>query len=105
MIKVMEAATPLTNITYTKNPEGAIYGYPPTTNNAFSNRITNSTPVEGLYLSSGWGTFLGSYYGGIMNGRDVCRLVMKDIKNNFRPPALTIRLQSVDWLYKNFNNN
>jgi prolycopene isomerase len=80
MIQVMEAATPLTNMKYTKNPEGAIYGYPPTTNNAFTNRVKNSTPVDGLYLSSGWGYIHGSYYGGIMNGRDVYRLVMKDIK-------------------------
>ena len=79
MIQVMEAATPLTNITYTKNPEGAIYGYPPSTKNAYMNRVKNSTPIDGLYLSSGWGYNPGSYYGGIMNGRDVCRLVMKDI--------------------------
>jgi len=79
MIQVMEAATPLTNITYTKNPEGAIYGYPPNTKNAYMNRVKNSTPIDGLYLSSGWGYNPGSYYGGIMNGRDVCRLVMKDI--------------------------
>ena len=55
MIQVMEAATPLTNITYTKNPEGAIYGYPPSTKNAYMNRVKNSTPIDGLYLSSGWG--------------------------------------------------
>jgi len=79
MIQVMEAATPLTNITYTKNPEGAIYGYPPNTKNAYMNRVKNFTPIDGLYLSSGWGYNPGSYYGGIMNGRDVCRLVMKDI--------------------------
>jgi prolycopene isomerase len=79
MIQVMEVATPLTNITYTKNPEGAIYGYPPSTKNAYMNRVKNSTPIDGLYLSSGWGYNPGSYYGGIMNGRDVCRLVMKDI--------------------------
>jgi phytoene dehydrogenase-like protein len=79
MIQVMEAATPLTNMNYTKNPEGAIYGYPPSTNNAFTNRVKNSTPIDGLYLSSGWGYNPGSYYGGIMNGRDVYRLVMKNI--------------------------
>jgi prolycopene isomerase len=79
MIRVMEAATPLTNITYTKNPEGAIYGYPPSTYNAYMNRLKNSTPIDGLYLSSGWGYNSGSYYGGIMNGRNVYRLVMKDI--------------------------
>lgn len=79
MIRVMEVATPLTNITYTKNPESAIYGYPPSMDNAFINRIKNTTPIEGLYLSSGWGNFSGSYYGGIMNGRDVHRLVMKNM--------------------------
>jgi len=79
MIQVMEAATPLTNITYTRNPGGAIYGYPPSVDNAFMNRVKNSTPIEGLYLSSGWGNFFGNYPGGIMNGRDVYRLVMKDI--------------------------
>jgi phytoene dehydrogenase-like protein len=79
MIRVMEASSPLTNITFTKNPEGAIYGYPPALNNAFMNRIKNSTPIKGLYLSSGWGSYWGSYPGGIMNGRDVYRLVMKDI--------------------------
>lgn len=79
MIQVMEAATPLTNITFTKNPEGAIYGYPASVNNAFMNRIKNSTPIDGLYLSSGWGYYCGSYTGGIMNGRNVYRLIMKDI--------------------------
>ncbi len=78
-IRVMEAATPLTNMRFTKNPGGAIYGYPPTTNNAFTNRVKNSTPIEGLYLSSGWGHYWGSYPGGIMNGRDVYRLIMKEI--------------------------
>jgi prolycopene isomerase len=79
MIQVMEAATPLTNITFTKNPEGAIYGYPNSVNNSFMNRIRNSTPIDGLYLSSGWGRNSGSYTGGLMNGRNVYRLIMKDI--------------------------
>jgi phytoene dehydrogenase-like protein len=79
MIQVMEAATPLTNITYTKNPEGAIYGYPPSVDNSFMNRIKNSTPIKGLYLSSGWGQNPGSYTGGLMNGRNVYRMIMRDI--------------------------
>jgi phytoene dehydrogenase-like protein len=78
-IRVMEAATPLTNITFTKNPGGAIYGYPASVNNAFINRVKNSTPIDGLYLSSGWGYYWGSYAGGIMNGRNVYQLIMKDI--------------------------
>ena len=79
MIQVLEAATPLTNIRYTRNPEGAIYGYPSTVDNAYMNRVGNATPIRGLFLSSGWGSNAGSYTGGIMNGRDVCRLIMKEI--------------------------
>jgi phytoene dehydrogenase-like protein len=78
-IKVMEASTPLTNLRFTKNPGGAIYGYPPSVNNAYTNRVKNSTPIQGLYLSSGWGSYWGSYPGGIMNGRDVYRMIMKEI--------------------------
>ena len=79
MIQVMEAATPLTNIRFTKNPEGAIYGYPFGVDNAYMNRVKNTTPIKGLYLSSGWGSNAGSYTGGIMNGREVYRLIMKEI--------------------------
>ena len=79
MIQVMEAATPLTNVRFTRNPGGAIYGYPASVDNAFMNRIENSTPIDGLYLSSGWGNNAGSYTGGIMNGRDVYRRIMKDV--------------------------
>lgn len=79
MIQVMEAATPLTNLRFTRNPEGAIYGYPYSVDNAFINRMRNPTPIKGLYLSSGWGSNAGSYTGGIMNGREVHRLIMKDV--------------------------
>ncbi len=79
MIQVMEVATPLTNITYTRNPEGAIYGYPDSVDNSYMNRIKNSTPIDGLYLSSGWGMNSGSYTGGLMNGKNVYRMIMKDI--------------------------
>lgn len=79
MIQVMEAATPLTNVRFTKNPEGAIYGYPSSVDNAYMNRVKNTTPIKGLYLSSGWGSHSGSYTGGIMNGREVYRLIMKEI--------------------------
>lgn len=79
MIQVMEAATPLTNLRFTRNPEGAIYGYPYSVDNAFINRMRNPTPVRGLYLSSGWGSNAGSYTGGIMSGKEVHRLIMKDI--------------------------
>ncbi len=61
MIEVVDAATPLTNIRYTKNPEGAIVGYEWSRENAFINRIKNRTPIKGLYLSSAWGNPGGGF--------------------------------------------
>ncbi|MFC1884277.1 phytoene desaturase family protein [Thermodesulfobacteriota bacterium] len=79
MIDVMEASTPLTNLRYTRNPEGAIYGYPNSIDNSFMNRIPNTTPVKGLYLAGGWGKFSGSYPGAIMGGRNAFKLILKDL--------------------------
>lgn len=56
MIEVKVAATPLTNVRYTKNPGGAIYGYEQTVDNTFINRIGTRTPFKGLYLGSAWGS-------------------------------------------------
>lgn len=80
MIDVKEAGTPLTNISYTKNPEGAIYGYPNHIDNSFMTRFAkNTTPVKGLYLVGGWSKFAGSYTEAMMGGRNVYKLIMKDL--------------------------
>jgi prolycopene isomerase len=47
--------------------------------NAYMIRVKNTTPIKGLYLSSGWGSHAGSYSGGIMNGKNVYRLIMDEI--------------------------
>jgi len=67
MIEEMDSATPLTNIRFTGNPEGAIYGYEQSMNNQFMDRIENNTPVEGLYLASAWG-YPGGGFEGVMRG-------------------------------------
>jgi len=54
-IEVMEAASPLTNLRYTSNPDGAILGYECSMDNCWRTRIKNRTPVKGLYLASAWG--------------------------------------------------
>ncbi|HOV86296.1 MAG TPA: NAD(P)/FAD-dependent oxidoreductase [Syntrophobacteraceae bacterium] len=61
MIEVMEASTPLTNLRYTRNPEGAVYGYEQTLSNSFMTRLDNRTPLKGLYFASAW-TFPGGGY-------------------------------------------
>jgi phytoene dehydrogenase-like protein len=78
MIAVSEAATPLTNWRYTGNPEGAIYGYEQSLENAFMNRIANKTPVKGLYLAGAWGNPGGGYTGVLRSGQQTFRQMMKD---------------------------
>jgi phytoene dehydrogenase-like protein len=68
MIEVKEAATPLTNWHYTGNTDGAIYGFEQSMDNAFMNRISNETPVNGLYIAGSWGDPGGGYEGALRSG-------------------------------------
>jgi prolycopene isomerase len=80
MIEYKEAATPLTNMRYTGNPNGAIYGFDQSLDNAFMNRIENRTPIKGLYLASAWGNPGGGYSGVIRAGQDAFQKMMEDWK-------------------------
>lgn len=81
MIEVQEAATPLTNWWYTGNPQGAIYGFEQSMDNAFMNRISNRTPVKGLYLASAWGNPGGGYTGVFRGGQSAFEMMMEDWGN------------------------
>ncbi len=61
-LEVVEAATPLTNLRFTSNPRGAIYGWDQTVDNTVHNRFPQKTPIKNLYLSGAW-TFPGHGYG------------------------------------------
>lgn len=78
MIEVMEAATPLTMMRYTRNPQGAIYGYEQSMDNAYMTRLENGTPVKGLYLAGAWGNPGGGYTGVQMPGIQAFQGLMED---------------------------
>jgi prolycopene isomerase len=78
MIEIREAATPLTNWRFTGNPEGAIYGFEQSLDNAFMKRIENRTPIKGLYLSSAWGFPGGGYAGVLRAGETTFQMIMED---------------------------
>jgi prolycopene isomerase len=69
LIEVTEAATPLTNWRYTGNTEGAIYGFEQSMENAYMKRISNKTPIKGLYLAGAWGNPGGGYVGVLRGGQ------------------------------------
>ncbi|MCK5134568.1 MAG: NAD(P)/FAD-dependent oxidoreductase [Bacteroidales bacterium] len=64
-IEVKEIGTPLTNVRYTSNYRGAIYGWDQTLNNSGQNRLPHHTPIKNLYLSGAW-TKPGHGYGGVL---------------------------------------
>jgi prolycopene isomerase len=72
-------ATPLTNVRYTGNREGAIYGYEQTLDNAFYKRLGSRTPVERLYLASAWCSPGGSFPGAIRAGELAYKRICRDL--------------------------
>jgi phytoene dehydrogenase-like protein len=78
MIEVQDAATPLTNVRYTLNTAGAIYGYEQSMENTFMYRISNRTPIKGLYLASAWGDPGGGYTAVLMSGKKTYGMLMED---------------------------
>ena len=64
-IEVKEIGTPLTNLRYTGNTRGAIYGFDQTLDNAMPRRLEHRTPVRHLYLAGAW-TQPGHGYGAVI---------------------------------------
>jgi phytoene dehydrogenase-like protein len=78
-IEEIATATPLTCERYTGNPEGAIYGYEQSTENAFISRLPNRSPIKGLYLAGAW-AFPGGGFGGVLrSGQAAYQAVMADL--------------------------
>ncbi|MEY4503756.1 MAG: hypothetical protein RL154_48 [Pseudomonadota bacterium] len=63
-----EAATPLTNERYTKNPQGAIYGYAQSVNQSGRNRKKFAKILPNVINASAWGEIGGGYSGAFYNG-------------------------------------
>ena len=64
-IEIKEIGTPLTNIRYTSNFKGAIYGFDQTLDNSGQTRVGHETPIKKLYLTGAW-TKPGHGYGGVI---------------------------------------
>jgi all-trans-retinol 13,14-reductase len=64
-VEVREVGTPLTNVRYTGNYRGAIYGWDQTVDNCEPRRLPHDTPVRNLYLAGAW-TRPGGGYGAVI---------------------------------------
>ncbi|MFO7657253.1 MAG: NAD(P)/FAD-dependent oxidoreductase [Bacteroidales bacterium] len=64
-VEYVEVGTPLTVKRYTKNPEGAVYGF--AQNPGKSSAYLSALP-ENLYIASAWGKFGGGFSGSVFSG-------------------------------------
>jgi phytoene dehydrogenase-like protein len=69
-IEIREIGTPLTNLRYTGNYRGSIYGWDQTLDNSGMRRMAHTTPIPNLYLSGAWTRPGGGYGGVLMSGID-----------------------------------
>jgi all-trans-retinol 13,14-reductase len=77
-IEVKEIGSPLTNVRYTRNYRGAIYGWDQTLNNSGPRRLPHKTPIKNLYLSGAW-TSPGHGYGAVIpSGLECFAEIMKE---------------------------
>jgi phytoene desaturase len=53
-IRYMDVATPLTNLRYTRNSNGSIYGSEPSVSNNSMGRLPQRTPISNLLMAGAW---------------------------------------------------
>jgi all-trans-retinol 13,14-reductase len=80
-IEVMEVATPLTNVRFTSNCRGAIYGWDQTVDNSGNRRVQHDTPIKSLYLAGAWTAPGGGYGACIPSGLMCFARIMQDWKS------------------------
>ena len=76
-IEVQEIGTPLTNVRYTRNYCGAIYGWDQTLDNSTPRRLAHATPVKNLYLAGAWTSPGGGYSAVLSSGLECFGEIMK----------------------------
>jgi prolycopene isomerase len=78
-IETCVVGTPLTNIRYTGNPRGAIYGYDQALNNTFYNRLSVETPLRNLFMAGAWSTPGGGFPATIRSGSMAYERIVKEL--------------------------
>jgi len=75
-IKMIEVGTPRTMERYTRNSDGAIYGWDLSPKQIGPRRLRQRTPIEGLYLAGHWTQPGGGIYGVVTSGVQAAREIL-----------------------------
>jgi all-trans-retinol 13,14-reductase len=76
-VEVKAVATPLTNVRYTGNYCGSIYGWEQTVGNSGPQRMAQKTPIKNLYLAGAWTSPGGGYSAVISSGLQCFAEIMR----------------------------
>ena len=78
MIEVREISTPLTNIRYSGNVNGAVIAFTGTPEHVFRSPVLAGTTVPGLYFAGAWVRPSGGIIGSAMSGKLAYNEIRKD---------------------------
>jgi prolycopene isomerase len=80
-IKYQEMSTPLTNIRYSLNPGGAIYGFAQSVEQSYAGRLAQQTPLQNLFLAGAWTFPGGGMSAAMLSGVEAARLAIAHLEN------------------------
>uniref|UniRef100_UPI00257AC860 FAD-dependent oxidoreductase n=1 Tax=Candidatus Solincola tengchongensis TaxID=2900693 RepID=UPI00257AC860 len=93
-IEVVEVATPLTNMRYSRNPGGSIIGFDETFAGTGLVRMPAAGPLEGLYFCGAWVNIGGGYEPSLYSGYLTARQVLKDLERGGPAPEAVGKLKA-----------
>lgn len=82
-ITASEFATPRTMAHYTRNHQGAAFGFAQLVEQSNSKRLRNRTPIGGLFLTGAWTWSGGGYEGAMMTGIQSARSILQEMGRKY----------------------
>jgi prolycopene isomerase len=79
-IHCKEIATPLTNVRYTLNRSGSLFGFEQSVEGMYLLRLDDETPIPNLFLCGAWTNPGGGQSAAMLSGQDVVRHAIKYLK-------------------------
>lgn len=89
-VETAVVSTPLTNIRYTGNPLGAVYGFASTPSENPGMRIERKGPIEGLWFAGAWTQPGGGYQPTINSGYLAGRAILETLDDVQRPERTSV---------------
>ncbi len=86
-VNVAVTSTPVTNMRYTGNIDGAMYGFAMTPAESPAFRLSQTGPIAGLYFAGAWTQTGGGFETCIGSGMDAARLLLNHRQTAHAPPV------------------